>query len=108
MSVIKLTSSAARRVVEMSEKSPGKVVRFSAKSGGCSGYKYVFDFADAAGPADIKVEHDNAVVFVDPQSLMHVLGTEVDWQESVLERKFVFTNPMEMGRCGCGESFTVS
>jgi iron-sulfur cluster assembly accessory protein len=105
MSVIRLTDAAVIRIREMSAKTPGKVIRLSAKAAGCSGYKYVFDFVETFDPHDPKVEKDGAVVFVDKSALMQLLGTEVDWAESDVERKFIFNNPMAQSHCGCGESF---
>ena len=108
MSVIKLTDAAAMRIREMNAKTPGKVVRLSAKASGCSGYKYVFDFVEAFDPHDPKVEKDGAVVVVDRLSLMQVLGTEVDWKDTDVERKFIFNNPLAQSHCGCGESFATA
>jgi iron-sulfur cluster assembly accessory protein len=108
MSVIKLTDAAVIRIREMSARTPGKVVRLSAKASGCSGYKYVFDFVESSDPNDPKVEKDGVVVVVDRMSLMQVLGTEVDWKDTDLERKFVFNNPMAQSYCGCGESFATA
>jgi iron-sulfur cluster assembly accessory protein len=36
-----------------------------------------------------------------------VLGTQIDWVEDKLGAMFVFKNPNEKARCGCGESFSV-
>jgi iron-sulfur cluster assembly accessory protein len=108
MSVIRLTDAAVVRIREMSAKTPGKVVRLSAKASGCSGYKYVFDFVETFDPHDPKVEKDGAVIVVDRMSLMQVLGTEVDWKDTDVERKFIFNNPMAQSHCGCGESFATN
>ncbi len=108
MEVVTLTAPAVARIKEMSAQMPDKVVRLSTAKGGCAAYKYVFDFADAPGPHDEKASMDGATVYVDPLSLMQVFGTEIDFQDDGLERKFVFNNPLEVSRCGCGESFSLS
>jgi len=46
-------------------------------------------------------------VLIDPKATMFILGTEMDFVEEKLQNGFVFRNPNEKGRCGCGESFTV-
>ena len=46
--------------------------------------------------------------FIDPMAVMYLLGSELDYQESKMESGFVFTNPNETGRCGCGESFSAA
>jgi iron-sulfur cluster assembly protein len=38
---------------------------------------------------------------------LYVFGTEIDYEEDPLKSGFVFRNPNETGRCGCGESFSV-
>jgi iron-sulfur cluster assembly protein len=46
-------------------------------------------------------------VFVDPQSLPMIDGTEVDFVKQGLNESFKFRNPQTKAECGCGESFTV-
>jgi iron-sulfur cluster assembly protein len=108
MDVITMTGSAVARIKEMSAQMPEKFVRLSTTKGGCAAFKYVFDFVDAPGPHDEKASNDGATIYVDPQALMQVLGTEIDFKDDGLERKFVFNNPLEVSRCGCGESFSLS
>jgi iron-sulfur cluster assembly protein len=38
---------------------------------------------------------------------MYLLGTEMDYKKENFSSKFVFINPNETERCGCGESFKV-
>ena len=53
------------------------------------------------------MELEGARLVVDPEAVMFLLGTEMDFVESKLGASFQFHNPNEKGRCGCGESFTV-
>ena len=46
-------------------------------------------------------------IFIDPTATMFILGSEMDYQEDKLQSGFVFSNPNEASRCGCGESFSV-
>ena len=46
-------------------------------------------------------------IFIDPASVMFLLGTQMDYVEDKLQSGFVFKNPNEKSRCGCGESFSV-
>ncbi len=107
MDMVKITEKAAARIQDMQLDVASKVLRFSTEVAGCSGRKYVLEWADNPGPHDSKIEQHGITLYIDPLSVMFVLGTVIDWQENVLERKFVFNNPLEMGRCGCGESFHV-
>ncbi len=82
-------------------------IKLGVKSTGCSGYSYLMDFAKEIGPADEVVDSEGVKVVVDPNAVMYVLGTEIDWVEDKMGAQFVFNNPNEAGRCGCGESFSV-
>lgn len=44
-------------------------------------------------------------IILDSKALMALVGTELDYVESDISSEFVFNNPNEKGRCGCGESF---
>ena len=46
-------------------------------------------------------------ILLDPKATMFLIGTEIDFVTDKLSSSFVFKNPNEKGRCGCGESFTV-
>ena len=59
------------------------------------------------GKLDEVVSQHGATVVVDSKALFHVIGTEMDWEETVLSAEFVFNNPNAKGECGCGESFNV-
>jgi len=53
------------------------------------------------------IEQHGAKVFIDPTAVMYLLGSQLDYREDKMESGFVFNNPNEKGRCGCGESFTI-
>lgn len=46
-------------------------------------------------------------VYINPQALLKVTGTVLDFEEDDLGSQFVFNNPNAKGECGCGESFYV-
>ena len=68
---------------------------------------YTLEFADERSPHDEVVETEGVTLLIDPKATLFILGTEMDYREDKLESGFVFTNPNEKGRCGCGESFHV-
>ena len=63
------------------------------------------EFAADKEPLDEVVEEKGVKLFVDSKALMFLIGTEMDYVEDKLQSGFVFNNPNEKGRCGCGESF---
>jgi len=106
---ITLTSTAVERVRALLDKrgKPSAGIRIGVRTKGCSGLSYTIEYADAKGPADDVVEQDGVTVLIDPKASMFILGTEMDYVEEKLQTGFVFRNPNEKGRCGCGESFHV-
>lgn len=104
---VSLTPAAADRARQFIAQQPkGAGLRFGVRKTGCSGYAYVIDVAEAAGPADTVVEAAGIPVFIDATSLPVVAGTEIDFVRRGLNEEFVFRNPQSTGECGCGESFT--
>lgn len=106
---ITLTDAAAQRVREIVAHSATPVVglRIGVSTKGCSGLSYTVDYAEAAGPADQVVEDKGVTLLIDPKATLYLFGSEVDFVEDKLQSGFVFRNPNEKGRCGCGESFHI-
>ena len=105
---ISLTDSAAARVrSHLQDRGHGEGLRLGVRKTGCSGFAYVIDYADEARVDDQVFEDRGVKVFVDPDSLTLIDGTEVDFIKQGLNEAFKFRNPNVTGECGCGESFTV-
>lgn len=106
---IRITDAAAKRINEIVAKAAKPVlgVRVGVSNKGCSGKSYMVEYAQELRKFEDMVEHNGAKVFIDPKAVMYLLGSELDYRESKMESGFVFTNPNEKGRCGCGESFSV-
>ena len=107
--IIKLSDNAAKRIKEiMSGAQNDSVgVRVSVKSGGCAGMSYVMQYSKEINPNDEVIEDKGVKVFIDPAAVMYLLGTEMDYKKEELSSSFVFNNPNETERCGCGESFKI-
>jgi iron-sulfur cluster assembly accessory protein len=106
---ITMTTRAAERVRELIAKAAKPVLglRVGVKARGCSGMSYVVEYAEDQRKFEDVVEQHGVKVFIDPTAVMYLLGSELDYREDKMESGFVFTNPNEKGRCGCGESFTI-
>jgi len=107
--IIKLSENAASRIKEIMSNSEKDSlgVRVSVKSGGCAGMSYVMEYAKEKNPADEIIEDKGVRVFIDSAAIMYLLGTEMDYKKDELSSSFVFNNPNETERCGCGESFKI-
>ena len=107
--VITLTDNAASRIKDIMSKDENKslVVRVGVKSGGCAGMSYIMEYAKEINPNDEVIEDKGVKVFIDPGAIMYLLGTEMDYKKEQFSSSFIFKNPNETERCGCGESFKV-
>ena len=107
--VITLSDRAASRVKEIiaQAKEPIVGVRVGVASGGCAGMSYVMEYAKTTNPNDEVIIDKGVKVLIDPKAIMYLLGTEMDYKKEELSSTFVFKNPNETERCGCGESFKV-
>ena len=107
--IITLSESAANRIKEIMAKAEKDSVgvRVGVKSGGCAGMSYVMEYAKEINPSDEIIEDKGVKVFVDPGAIMYLLGTEMDYKKEDFSSTFVFKNPNETERCGCGESFKI-
>lgn len=108
--VMTLTPRAAERVrAIMASKGPEIAgLKIGVKKGGCAGMEYTMTWADSVGKFDEVVEQDGARVIVDPQAVLYLLGTEMDYKTDKLSAQFVFNNPNQTGACGCGESVNLT
>ena len=107
--IISLSNNAANRIKEiMSNAEKDSLgVRIGVKSGGCAGMSYVMEYTKEVNPNDEIIEDKGVKVFVDSGAVMYLLGTEMDYKKEEFSSSFVFKNPNETERCGCGESFKV-
>jgi iron-sulfur cluster assembly protein len=102
--VMNLTDAAAVRVRDILAGRDALGIRIGIKKGGCAGMEYTVDLATETKPFEDVVEKDGARVFVAPEAVLFLLGTEMDYEETTLRSGFTFKNPNQTSACGCGES----
>jgi len=107
--MITLTDAAVDRVKTLIDNSDEPVLglRVGISTKGCSGMSYVFEYAKEKQPYEEEIDTKGAKVFIDPMATMYLVGAEMDYVEDKMKSGFVFSNPNEKSRCGCGESFNV-
>jgi len=105
---VTLSASAASQInAIMAKPNTGKFLRVSVEGGGCSGFQYKFDFADAPDADDLIIERDGAKVLIDSVSLEFLGGSQIDYTNELIGSAFKIINPNAVAACGCGTSFTV-
>jgi iron-sulfur cluster assembly protein len=106
--LMSLSDAAAERLRRLYAKGEeGKLLRIGVKTKGCSGMAYDLTFVEAQGPGDERVTDKGITILVDRKASLYLIGTMMDYETKAMSAGFVFVNPNEKGRCGCGESFHV-
>ncbi len=107
---ITLTERAAqevKRIMEEQKLPEGTGLRMAVTGGGCSGFSYKLGFDNEAGQFDETSDQHGIKLIIDKKSYLYLNGTEVDFQDGLDQRGFVFNNPNAKRKCGCGSSFSV-
>lgn len=107
--VLRVSARAAAQIQILLAKAerPALGVRLGIKKGGCAGMEYVMDYVYDEPRGEEMVEAGAARIFIAPASLLFLLGTEMDYEQSAFASGFVFKNPNQTDACGCGESVTL-
>ena len=105
---ITLTEAAAARIRDILAKEPGKAaLRIAVNGGGCSGFQYDFQLAEAAAADDLVIERAGVKALVDPVSQEFLNGAEIDFVDDLMGQSFRIRNPNATSSCGCGTSFSI-
>ncbi len=108
MSLIEVTSTAEERIRDLLTRD-GKLdthgLRLKVVGGGCSGLRYELSFDHEVSEADTTLESGEVRVIVDEKSALYLVGTTLDFVDSLQESGFKILNPNARNTCGCGESF---
>jgi iron-sulfur cluster assembly protein len=106
LKIMTLTEAAAERIREIMADSgkPVTGVRVGVRNAGCAGMAYTMDYVDRPVAGDDHVADRGLDVYIEPKATMFLLGTVMDYEETLLTSGFTFTNPNQTGACGCGES----
>jgi iron-sulfur cluster assembly protein len=105
---VTLSASAAKQInTIMIKQGINRLLRVAVDGGGCSGFSYRFDFADAPNSDDLLIERDGARVVIDEMSLEFLTGSEIDYSRELIGAAFKINNPNATANCGCGTSFSI-
>ena len=103
---IDITASAAQEITRQRDKraTPNASIRIGVRGGGCTGFSYVFEWAESPRATDHVIEQHGVSVVIDPKSMVYLRGLQLDFVRSMMGHGFKFNNPNAKGSCGCGES----
>jgi len=103
---IAITKAAAEEIAKQRAKrgTPAARIRIGVRGGGCTGFTYVFEWADEMRPTDHEFADHGVAIVVDPKSLVYLGGMTLDFVRGMMGHGFKFNNPNAKGSCGCGES----
>ncbi|MDQ7018972.1 MAG: iron-sulfur cluster insertion protein ErpA [Robiginitomaculum sp.] len=104
---VRLSSAAAKRINAIMSEHKKTALRVAVVGGGCSGFSYTFDFADAPEKDDLVIKRDGAMVVIDNVSLDFLAGSEIDYSDELIGAAFKINNPNAKSGCGCGTSFSI-
>ena len=82
-------------------------IKISVQTKGCSGLAYTMTYAEQKEPYDEEIILDGVRLLIDPRALLFIIGTCIDFEATPFSEGFIFQNPNEKGKCGCGKSFHV-
>jgi iron-sulfur cluster assembly protein/iron-sulfur cluster insertion protein len=104
--MISLTPRAAAQVRSLRSGTPDSAenLRLSVENGGCSGMQYGMSF-DLAKDGDVRLESEGIPIVIDPESLKHLQGSAIDFDDGLHGKGFEVKNPNAHTTCGCGKSF---
>jgi iron-sulfur cluster assembly protein len=108
MSLIQVTEAAAaqiKRLLDAEGKTATHALRMKVIGGGCSGLQYQLSFDSLRKDSDNLVEDNGVRVVIDEKSALYLVGTSLDYVDSLMESGFKIQNPNAKNTCGCGQSF---
>ena len=104
-SIISVTKSASKKLIEISRTNNSIGLLFFIKSGGCNGFEYRFEPIKEIAHKENVFKKDELIIEVCNKSLLYLIGTKIDWNEDIMGQGFKFENPIAQSSCGCGSSF---
>ena len=106
--MIEVTTEAAERIHGLLSED-GKLeshgLRMKVIGGGCSGLQYQLSFDDVVREVDSEIEIGGVRVIVDEKSALYLVGSRLDFVDTLQESGFKIENPNASNTCGCGQSF---
>lgn len=103
---ITLTPEAASkfRYYLQSQGKEGHSLRFGLEAAGCNGFGYVLGFSEKPEDTDLIFQSEGIDIHVDMGFADQLVGTEIDFVDSLAGGGFKISNKKARSSCGCGKS----
>lgn len=105
--ILSVTPRALEKLKALVQANGAEGIRIGVRSGGCSGFSYIIDYARGQSEFDELIDLDEVRILIDKKAILFLAGTEMDYIEEQFSSGFVFANPLEKAKCGCGKSFSI-
>jgi iron-sulfur cluster assembly protein len=108
MALVTVTESAAqqiKRLLDQEGKTATHGLRMKVVGGGCSGLQYQLAFDEGERESDNVITAGGVKLLIDEKSALYLMGTTLDYVDSLMESGFKIQNPNAKSTCGCGQSF---
>ena len=107
--LVKITDRAVEKARILVGNKPGSIgLRIKILEGGCSGKTYNVDYATEIKENEEVLKKNGVIFIIDPSAALFLIGCIIDWKQEKFKDGFTFSNPNEVARCGCGESFSTN
>ena len=105
---VTLSERAATHIMNfLAKRGSGIGLKLGVRTSGCSGMAYKLEFVDVEDPEDTKFDCHGVTVYIDPNSLSYLEGTELAFVREGMNEGFQFNHTNLKSQCGCGDSFNV-
>ncbi|MEM6406373.1 MAG: iron-sulfur cluster assembly accessory protein [Pseudomonadota bacterium] len=98
-----LTAEARHKMAALQGEVGDEVegIRIFATPGGCSGMSFGMTFTDQIGDDDTVCQYDDFALVIDPGTLEHIRGVEIDFADQAGDAQFLFNNLQPIAGAGC-------
>lgn len=106
MHICTLTEAAQDQINHLCSENNSWGVSLNVKGGGCAGFEYEWNFVNEedVSDADETISTGSANLVIGVESLMFLVGSEIDYKKGIMGAMFDINNPNAKSSCGCGVS----
>tara|TARA_Y100000361_G_C10877362_1_gene197402 strand:- start:109 stop:426 length:318 start_codon:yes stop_codon:yes gene_type:complete len=104
--MLELTDAAINQAISKTENDGNDTIRIGVTGGGCTGFKYIFAFAETIHSTDHILDYGKFQIVIDEESLPLLDEATLDFVHEGINQSFKIINPKETASCGCGVSIS--